>query len=92
MFINSFLVLLTGKYWEHAYWVTLGLLRLSTKISFYMGGLTDKHPGISLSINDNFSFDIPYPEKSSRFYTVPVFGGLVRWILLIPYAVFIDVI
>src|SRR5688572_32935736 len=34
--INSLIVLFTGKYWRHAYDINLGVMRLSTKMGFYM--------------------------------------------------------
>lgn len=90
--VNPFVVLLTGKYWRHAYEVFLGLQRLSLKLWFYVYGLTDKYPGFSLVINDKFILDIPMPEKPNRFYAIPVFGGLARFIFLVPYFIFSNII
>lgn len=92
MLVNPFTVLFTGKYWRHAYQVTVGLMKLWTKTIFYMGGLTDKYPGFGFSINDKFSFDIPYPEKPRRLYAIPILGELIRLVLLIPYGIFANII
>src|SRR5688572_98132 len=45
LIINSFVVLFTGRYWDTAYTLGLGLMRLSTKVVFFMAGLTDRFPG-----------------------------------------------
>lgn len=90
--INPFVVLFTGKYWDSAYQLTSGILRLTTKISFFLYGLTDKYPGFGFAINDNFSVDIPKPQAPNRFFAIPVLGGLARIILLIPFLIYENVI
>lgn len=90
--INPWVVLFTGRYWSHAYNFALGMLRLTTKISFYLSGLTNKYPWFSLSINDKFTLDISRPENSKRLYAIPVLGGFIRIILLIPYVVFNQIV
>lgn len=90
--MNPLAVLFTGQYWQHAYQVTLVLLKLQTKVSFYMFGLTDKYPGFSPDINDNFNFDLAMPASSNRWFAIPFFGGIARIILLIPYSVFASII
>jgi len=88
MLINPFVVLFTGKYWRSAYSINLGYLRMTTKISFYLFGLTNKYPGFNLTINDNYSLDIPYPENPRKLFVIPLIGILIRTILLIPYFIF----
>ncbi len=90
--INSFGVLFTGRYWRIAYELNLGLMRLNTKISFFMAGLTDKYPGFSLSINDNFNVDMEKPKNPNRAFAFPLFGGLVRIILLIPFFIWMVIL
>lgn len=87
MFINSFIVLFTGKYWKTAYEYLVGVLRLYTKAIFYFQGLTDKYPGFGFNINDNYSYELAYPENPNRFYAIPLVGGIIRVILLIPYLI-----
>lgn len=86
--INPVVVLLTGKYWQTAYGLAIGYIRYYTKTYFYFFGLTNKYPGFSLNINDNYSVDIPYPQSSNRLYAIPFLGGLIRVILLIPYLIY----
>lgn len=83
--INPFVVLFTGKYWSASYSVTLSLLRLNAKVMLFFFGLTDKYPGFNFQVNSDFELEIPLPEKPSRLFAVPLLGGFVRFILLIPY-------
>lgn len=89
--INSLVVLFTGKYWDFNYNFSLGLFRLLTKISFYFNGLSNKYPGFSFTLTD-FTLDIKKPEKPGRFYAVPILGGLVRIILLVPYFIWTQIL
>jgi len=87
MFVNSLVVLITGKYWRHCYNVNVGLLKLGAKIHLYFIGLSNKYPGFSLGTN-GFELNFTYPAVSSRYFAIPLFGGVTRLILLIPYLVY----
>lgn len=87
MFINSLVVLFTGKYWRHCYNVNIGLLKLGAKVHLYFIGLTNKYPGFSLETN-GFNLNFTYPQVSNRYFAIPVFGGFARLILLIPYLIY----
>ncbi len=89
--INSFIVLFTGKFWNFNYNFSLGLFRLFAKITFYFNGLSNRYPGFSFNLTE-FSLDIQKPEKSSRFYAIPILGGLVRTILLVPFYIWTQVL
>lgn len=87
--INPFIVLFTGKYWDTAYNLTVGFLRIGARSSLYIFGLTDKYPGFSLSNTDPMAtFDMEKPQSCNRFFAVPLLGGIVRFILLIPYVIY----
>lgn len=90
--INPWVVLITGRYWQHAYQLMLGLFRLSAKVSFFLNGLTDKYPGFDFSTGDRFTFDIPMPENPKKLYAIPILGGFLRFIFLIPYLLYSSVI
>lgn len=90
--INSFVVLFTGKYLSHAHSVSVGFIRLYTKIGFYFAGLTDKYPGFGLQNSGDLNFDISLNEKPKRLFAIPVLGGLIRFVLLIPYFIFGNII
>ena len=90
--INSFVVLFTGKYWEPAYDLAVGSIRLSTKLSCFMIGLSDAYPGFSLGVSDYMKLELPMPNQPSRFFAVPLIGGFVRILLLIPFFIFLYVI
>ena len=92
MVINSVQVLLTGSYWRPAYDLTFGLIRMSTKVWFYLAGLTDKYPGFGFEIDDRYSLNIDYPERPNRAFAIPIVGGVVRVILLIPFLIYESII
>ena len=87
-FINSFVVLFTGKYLRHSYEINLGLTRLSAKVTFFILGLTDKYPGFGLGIKDKFKVDVKYPNNPNRLFAIPIVGGLARLVLLIPFSIY----
>jgi hypothetical protein len=91
--VNPFVVLITGRYMSLAYQANLGMLRLSTKLSFFMFGLTDRYPGFSLD-NDNpdVLVDFSMPENPGRLYAVPILGFIIRTVLMIPYFIFSQII
>ena len=90
--INSLVVLFTGKYWEPAYTVVLGSMRLSTKANCFILGLTDSCPGFSLDSGEGIELEIAMPAEPSRFFALPWIGLIVRLILLIPMLIFLYVI
>lgn len=91
--INSFSVLFTGNYWQSAYELNLGVLRLTTKLTFFFYGLTNKYPGFGLTIEDPLiSLDMAKPQNPNRFFAIPLIGGLSRFILLIPYFIYANII
>ena len=90
---NSFVVLFTGKYWDTAYTLNLGIMRLSTKLTLYIYGLTDKYPGFSFEIKDPLiTLDMKKPENPNRLFAIPLLGGIARIILLIPYLIYQSVL
>lgn len=91
--INSFVVLFTGKFWDTNYNFLLGFMRFSTKIHFFFTGLTNTYPGFDFSVSDkSMKVEIANPTSPSRFFAIPVIGGLARIILLIPYAIYESVL
>lgn len=85
LIINSFYVLFTGRYWDAAYELGIGYFRYLTKVYLFFIGLTNKYPGFELQIRDNYALDMPKPTAPNRLYDIPIFGGLARIILMIPY-------
>lgn len=86
--INSFIVLMTGKYWKTAYNYNYNLLRLAIETHYFTFGLTDKYPSFSRAIQDNSSVDVIYPECPNRFFAFPLIGGFIRIVLLVPYGIY----
>lgn len=91
--INSLIVLFTGKYWQTAYTIQRGIINLSAKSLLYLYGLTNQHPGFNFSINDPLiRLDIAKPEHPNRLFAAPLFGGLARLVVMIPFFIYISVI
>lgn len=89
--INPFVVLITGKYLKTAFDLAAGVLRLRTKVGFYLYGVTDKYPGFSISATP-FTWNLTYPASSNRLFAIPLLGILIRIILIIPFAIFSQII
>jgi hypothetical protein len=83
--INVFVVLLTGRYWRFSFEVCDFYNKYSLKTALYFLGVTNKHPGFSSKIADNFSITIPFPTNPNRLYAFPVFGFVVRFIIMLPF-------
>lgn len=81
----------TGRYSNFAYKYFLGLMRFWTKIKLYIFGITDKYPGFKLNTNGLFTLDIAKPEKPNRWLAIPLIGLVIRFVLLVPYLIFTDV-
>jgi uncharacterized protein DUF4389 len=92
MLITPFVILFTGKYWDLAYKYTLIYMRMFTKVSQYLFGISDKYPGFSFDENGLFTLKYDKPIKSSRFLAFPVVGYFIRLIILIPYSIYQEIL
>ena len=90
--INSFHVLLGRKYWQYCFDTTCGVLILMAKTSFFFEGLSDKYPGFNLKLNGDFDLKFAYPKSPGAFFAIPILGGIARGILLIPFAIYSQII
>ena len=91
-FLTPFVILFTGKYWEVAYDFTVNYLTYKTKVFLFLSGLTDKYPGFSLDANGLFELTVPKPTKPNRWLALPIFGFIIRVILLVPYDIYLAVL
>lgn len=89
--INPFVVLITSKYWRGAYSINLAMMRVSAKISSFIFGLTDKYPGFNFENGDS-KIEVSMPENPNKLLAIPILGGLIRLIFLIPYYFFGNII
>ncbi|HEX8931734.1 MAG TPA: DUF4389 domain-containing protein [Patescibacteria group bacterium] len=92
LIINWFVISFTGKYWNAAYDLFLGIMRLSAKMRFYMFGVTDRYPGFTFTTQGILTLEVAKPEKPNRWLAIPLLGIAIRAILLIPYFIFSDVL
>ena len=90
--VNSFYVLTKGTYWDVSYKLNIGVFRQIAKAAFFFAGLTNKYPGFALEIADNFSLDMAKPNNPNKLFAFPIFGGVARIILLIPFAIYTQVV
>lgn len=90
--INSFYVLFKKEYWPYCFSTTCGTLNLIAKTSLFFSGLTDEYPGFNLKLNGDFDLKFTIPKKPGAFFAIPVLGGIARGILIIPFAIYSQVI
>ncbi len=90
--INSFFVLFSKKYWPYSFEISVGVYNLVAKTTFFFYGLSDKYPGFNLKLNGDFNIKYEMPKAPGIFFAIPLLGVLARAILIIPYAIFTQVI
>lgn len=91
MIVNPFIVLFTGNYWDSAYEFAVMLMVYTTKLFFFLSGMTDKYPGFNFK-PEGFELTINRPSNPGRLYAIPLLGILIRGVLLIPYLIFSSVL
>lgn len=91
-FINSFNVLFNGRYWRFYHEQIQSFAQFYAEIIFFMYGVTDKYPSFRPEKASEIIVTVPYPENPNRLFAVPVLGGLVRFILLIPFLIYLYVV
>lgn len=92
MLINPFVVLFTGKYWKPAYDWAIKYINIQVKITFFSRGLTDKYPGFTYDIEDNFSVTVNYPNNPNKLFAIPFLGFLARAVVMIPFGIYSQVL
>lgn len=92
MAVNALKVLFVGRYWETAYQIYSKFMILSAKVTFYMVGLVDQYPGFNLSDDGLFALLVPRNDHPSRLFAVPVLGLVARYVPLIPFLIFSQIV
>ncbi len=83
--LNPFVILFTGKYWNLAYELNVGVIKLGAKVYYYFAGLTNQYPWFNLEIKDDLiSLKIEKPKNPNRVLNFPILGFIVKAIALIP--------
>ena len=90
--INAFVVLLTGRYWQPAYALAVGSMRLTAKANCFYLGLSDTYPGFSLESSDDVRLEFAMPTQPNRLLALPLVGGIFRFSILFPFFIFLFVI
>lgn len=89
--LNACNIFFRGRYWKMAYDLNLGILRLEMNMTFFVMGLSDEYPGFSLQTT-NYTVDVDFNKKPNRVLATPLLGVLFRFVLLIPYLIYRQVI
>ena len=90
--INGFFVLFAGKYWEPAYALAVGSMRLTAKANCFVLGLSDTYPGFSLDSSDDVRLEFAMPTQPNRLLALPLVGGIFRFAVLVPFFIFLFVL
>jgi hypothetical protein len=85
---NWFVLSFTGRYWDHAYKLFLGIMKLSGKMQLFLFGITDTYPGFGLDTRGIFELEFAKPERPNPWLAIPLIGLVVRLVLLIPYFIY----
>jgi D-xylose transport system permease protein len=87
-------VLFGGSYHPGLYNFVSGYLRWSGNVSAYFLGLTDTYPPFSRDQQEDFPVRVTFepPERSARFWAIPVIGYVARSLALIPHAIALIVV
>ena len=91
-YVNAFFVLFTGKYWQPAYALAVGSMRLTAKANCFVLGLSDTYPGFSLESSDDVRLEFALPTQPNRLLALPLVGGIFRFSILFPFFIFLFVI
>lgn len=90
-----FSVLTRGTYPEWAYNWTTGTIRWGVRVFAFLLGLTDKYPPFGLGSNDDgypVQVAFQYPANPGKLYAIPLLGYAIRYVLLIPHLIVLEVL
>jgi len=84
--INPFIILFSGEYWQFAYELNVGVMKLSLKTYSFFTGLTNQYPWFNLEINDElFTLVMEKPKTPNKVLNLPILGILFKVIILLPF-------
>ena len=85
-FIATFAILFTGRFPQGLHGFVAGFMRWNTNVTAYVYSLLDKYPPFSMDQQDYpLTFEVDYPDTSSRLLNFPFFGIIIKSFLLIPH-------
>lgn len=90
--INSFYVLINRKYWQYCFDMTTKTINLTAQTVLFFSGLTNTYPNFILKESDQFTLKFSMPASPSPLFAFPIFGGIARGLLLIPFAIYSQII
>jgi len=87
-FIATFAILLSGRFPQGLHAFVTGFMRWNTNVTAYTYSLLDTYPPFSMDQQEYpLTFEVDYPDASSRLLNFPFLGIIIRTILLIPHYV-----
>lgn len=90
--VNSLSVLFTGRYWKFYHEQIQSFSQFYAEVMLFVVGVTDRYPSFRLSKPSESVITVLYPENPNRLFAIPVVGGVVRVILLIPFLIYLYII
>jgi hypothetical protein len=89
--IATVAILFTGRYPEGLFRFYVGYLRWTTNAYANLVGVVDKYPPFSTDPQEGYPvvLEVDYVERYSRILNFPVFGLIIKAILLIPHYIVI---
>ena len=88
VWIAHWVILFTGRYPEALFNFAVGVQRWTTRTDSWMHGITDRYPPFSFSERDYpTSFEVRFPDRSSRGVAILGIIILGKLILLVPHII-----
>jgi hypothetical protein len=87
--IATVAILFSGRYPRGLFNFFVGYQRWSLNMTGYLVSAYDKYPAFSMEAQQGYplSFDVDYPDQLSRILNFPIFGLIIKAILLIPHLI-----
>jgi Domain of unknown function (DUF4389) len=83
-------VLFGGRYPDWGFSLSAGVVRWAMRVYLYIFGLNDQYPAFSFDAPGDIS--IAFPESSNRLWAIPLFGFVIKYIILIPHFIILYVL
>ena len=84
--VGTIAILFTGRYPEGLFRFYAGYLRWTANVYAYFASLYDNYPPFTTDQQEYpLVLEVDYPPRSSRLLNLPIFGSLIKSLLLLPH-------